>query len=323
MRVTRRRAWIAGLGGVALVLIVVSLGLAIHNRHGRVFVRAGGGDATNNPALSTIADTTTVAESTTIGATTTIAQTPTATGTTTITQRSQRNAAPSPAGSPWRVSPTIGLTNLAPVTITATGIPSASYYVGQCPAGQTPGLNECVLNNVVTVSDGTMSSTVHVFWWLDNGQIDCGIAPGACVVGVMNARTTAITASFAISFDPARRPQITVTPDQSLTDGQSVVVHGVDVGEGNVQVEECLLPQWASCTGVETKSQPDGTFATAMTVYRRLQWDGHGPGSGTCGIDGDCVLEVWITPKDLDSYRIWINPNQPVTLHFAPATPST
>jgi len=318
-----RRAWIAGLSGVALVLIVASLGLVIHNRHGRTFVRTGSKGSTTTAQASSIADTTTVEESTTLGATTPIAHTPPAAGTTTIAQRSPANAPPTPAGSPWRAGPTTGLTNLAPVTITATGIPSASYYVGQCPAGQTPSLNACVLNHVVTVSDGTLFSTVHVFWWLENGQIDCGSAAGACVVGVVDARSAAIVASFALSFDPARRPQITVTPDQSLIDGQSIVVHGVDVGEGTLQVEECLVPQWASCRGVEANSEPDGSFSTAMTVSRLLQWDGHGPGSGTCGIDGDCVLEVWITPKDLDSYRIWLNPTQPVALHFAPATPST
>jgi hypothetical protein len=242
------------------------------------------------------------------------------------TQLPQESAPTTGPSSPWHISATSGLTNLAPVTFNATGIPPGNYAVGQCPAGQTPSLTTCAANgrpNFVTVTDGTLSSTVHVFWWLSNGRVDCGSAPGACVVGVanQNPRSGFAPVSFPISFDLARRPKITVTPDNSLSDGQSVVVSGADVGEGTVQIEECLVPQWASCTYLEARSQPDGTFRTTMTVHRQLQWGGHGAGSGTCGVDGDCAVEVWVTPKGLDSYRIWINPDQPVGLRFAPAPP--
>jgi hypothetical protein len=182
-----------------------------------------------------------------------------------------------------------------------------------------------VLNDVVTVSNGTLSSTVHAFWWLEDGRIDCGRAPGTCVVGVTDARTGATVVSFPIAFDPARHPSITVTPDAALMENQSVVVHGVDLGEGTMQIRECVVPLWASCTGVDVQTQPDGTFTIPITVDRRLQWLAHGSyaESATCGVDGDCVIEAWMTPTDLGTYRISINPDQPVTLDFVPATPST
>jgi hypothetical protein len=233
------------------------------------------------------------------------------------------NGPTTPRSAPWLISATSELTNLAPVTISATGIASGSYYVGQCPAGQTPNLNTCALNDVVTVSDGTMTSTVHVLWWLQNGQIDCGSAPGACVVGVVNAQTAATVVSFPIAFDPTRHPTISVTPNDSLVDGQSVVVAGADLGAGTMQIEECLLPQWGFCTAIDAQTQPDGTFSIPMTVHRQLQWGGHGAGSATCGIDGNCVVEVWMTPTNLSNQRIWINPNQPVALTFAPPTTTT
>jgi hypothetical protein len=208
------------------------------------------------------------------------------------------------------------------VTITATGIAPDNYYVGQCPAGEAPSFDHCVMYHGITVTDGTLTSTLHAFWWLNGGDIDCGSAPGACIVGAMNGRTGAIVASFPISFDPARRPTITVTPKDSLKDRQTVVVRGVNIGEGRVQVGECLLPGQPACTLTKLASRPDGSFTATITVSRVIDWFGRGgPVSSTCGIDGDCVVEVFVTPNDLDSLPIWINRDHPVALHFAPGPP--
>ena len=296
--------------GCAVVAVLIASSVALVNR--------GGGDAVqvrgaSRPALAD-ATPTTAEQSTTTVAPTTIS---------TPDRQLPPGTVPTAPVSPWQVSPTTGLVNLAPVTMTATGLAPGTYYAGQCPAGEAPSLDSCVLNQVVTVTgDGALSGTVHVFWWLRGGRIDCGRAPGACAVGVMNARTAVTVASFPISFDTTRPPVITVTPHDSLRDGQSVSVHGVDIGEGTVQIEECLLPLWG-CTYAHLSSGPDGTFTTAITVSRSIEWYGRaGPESGVCGVDGDCVIEVYIVPKGFDSKQIWINPDQPVALEFAPV-PST
>jgi hypothetical protein len=320
MRVVTRRRWLGltALGGVAAVIVVATFLFARHNGRGRVVVAASRADSATIAGSPQDKTTTMSAEATTIRETTTVGGTGIA-ARTTNSPFSRRNTSATRPSSPWHVSATTGLTNLAPVTISAIGIASGSYDVGQCPTGQAPNLNTCVLDNVVTVSDGTMNSTVHVFWWLQNGRIDCGSAPGTCVVGVANAVTGATVVNFPIAFDPSRHPTITVTPATSLVDGQSVVVHGVYLGEGTMQIEQCLLPEWASCTGVDVPTQPDGTFTISITVHRQLQWLAHGSyaESSTCDVDGTCVIEAWMTPADLSSYGISINPNQPVALNFA------
>ena len=237
-------------------------------------------------------------------------------------------AAPTTSGPAWEVSRTSGLANLDPVTIHATGMPQAGYAVGQCPPGASPpDFKGCQLTGDPSVAypvNGEFTSTVRVERWMLDGTVDCGRAPGTCVVGFMNTNSGSGFApvSFPISFDPTRRPQITVTPDDALADGQSVVVSGVGVGEGAVQIEQCLLPAWASCTSLAVQSRADGTFSTPMTVRRTLTWGGHGAGSGTCGVGGTCVVHVWITPKGWNSL-LWLNPDQPVVLNFAPVPATT
>jgi hypothetical protein len=308
----RRRPWSAALAGLTVaVLVAGTVSVLIGDRESRDFVQ------TRRNARSALADSTpeTSEPSTSEPSTSTVAPT------TPQTPDSQPAPVPAPTAppSPWQVSATSGLTNLAPVIITATGIPSETYYVGQCPAGVTPSLDACVLHDVVTVTDGTLTSTVRVFWWMQGGNVDCGSAPGICVVGVMQARGAVTVASFPISFDPARRPTITVTPGESLTDGQTVVVRGVNIGEGSVVVEECVSDSPA-CIVVQASSGADGTFTAELTVNRLIEWFGRGgPTSSVCGVEGDCVVEVWLTPKGLDSKQILINPGRPVPLRFAPA----
>jgi len=47
-------------------------------------------------------------------------------------------------------------------------------------------------------------------------------------------------------------------------------------------------------------------------------WCQHAEGDGVCrnalptAPSGDCAIEVRVTPKGFDSYRIWIDPDQPV-----------
>jgi hypothetical protein len=229
---------------------------------------------------------------------------------------------PTPA-SQWQVSATSALTNLAAVTITATGLPPGRYYVGQCPTGVAPTINSCVLQHTVTVTDdGTFTSTVDVFWRI--GGTDCSSAQGACLVGVMDARSAVVVASYPIAFDLSRAPTISVSPRDSLTDGESVSVHGVDVGEGQVDIEECLLPFWDSCNDHETSSGPDGSFTTVIPLNRSIDWYSRsGPIAATCG-DSNCGIIAFVTPNGLGK-SIPINLDRPVTLKFTlqPTTTTT
>ena len=220
------------------------------------------------------------------------------------------------------MSATSGLTNLAPVTMSATGLPSDTYYVGQCPAGVTPSITACVSSHVITVTDGTLASTVRVLWWLPH-DVDCGAADGACVVGVFSPRTGVTMASYPISFDATRRPTITVTPTDALTDGQSVTVRGANIGEGRVQIEECVPPRSSACVSVELAVGPSGAFTTPMTVRRVIDWYSRsGPATSVCGIDGDCAIDVTFLPNGFESQRMWITAHRSVVLHFAPVPPA-
>jgi hypothetical protein len=299
------------VGVVAAVLVAATITVVIRDRDGSDFVQVL---RRSRPTLENSTSQTS-APSTSMSSTSTTVPTPETMG-----SQDTPETAPTTAASPWQVSATSGLTNLAPVTITGTGIPSESYDVGQCPANEAPSLDACVLNHVVTVTDGTLTSTVQAFWWLKNGRVDCGSAPGACVVGVMNARTAETVASFPISFDTARRPTISVTPASSLIDGQTMVIRADNIGAGSVNIGECILAGYMSCTDVDLPSNPDGSYTASLTVVRMFEWLSRGgPASGICEVDYDCVVRVSVTPPGLPSYPILIDPDQPITLHFAPA----
>jgi hypothetical protein len=317
----RRRRVAVVVVGLTVAAVVVAVALVAGNRHDR-----GDSVQVRSPATTSVVDPgteTSEPPATDVAS----SSTSTPTGATSDTTAPPA-AAPTKPGPAWEVSRTSGLASLDPVTIHATGMPQAGYAVGQCPPGAgPPDFRGCQLTGDPSVAypvNGEFTSTVLVERWMLDGTVDCGRAPGTCVVGFMNLNPGAHFApvAFPISFDPARRPQITVTPDDALADGQSVVVSGVGVGEGTVEIEECLLPAWASCTSLEAQSRADGTFSTSMIVHRTLTWGGHGAGSGTCGVGGTCVVHVWITPKGWNSL-LWLNPDQPVVLNFAPVPTTT
>jgi hypothetical protein len=238
---------------------------------------------------------------------------------------------PSGAGS-WQASPTTGLANFDDVTITADGLPAGSYDVAQCPAAAARAGDEskCLLNTIVNVTDGRLTARVRAFWWMASGQIDCGAAPGTCLVGVQNTspKSPFVPVTFDLSFDPAKRPRIEVAPTTDLTDGQQIEVRGINVGAGSVSFSECLQDQWATCQYAAATAGADRNFTTTFPVQRVLHWGFHGNVDQTseCGVDGPCVIEVWVTPNgfenfDTSVYRVWIEPTHPVALAFAPAPP--
>jgi hypothetical protein len=126
---------------------------------------------------------------------------------------------------------------------------------------------------------------------------------------------------FPITFDTARPPRIIVSPTEGLTDGQTIEIRGVDVGEGVVEVQQCLLLSWSACRHRAVRGEPDGTFRLSLTLERHFTWAGHSSGSGSCSVEADCVIVVWV--KGSDSRDVaWDNADAPIVLHFAPLPPS-
>jgi hypothetical protein len=124
---------------------------------------------------------------------------------------------------------------------------------------------------------------------------------------------------FPITFDAARPPRVTVSPVDGLTDGQTVEVRGFDLGEADAYVGQCMTLSWASCEQVRVRTEPDGTFRTSLRVRRNYTWGGHGPGSGACDVDGDCILTVAVYDTAFaGTATTWDNFLTPIVLHFAP-----
>ncbi len=221
---------------------------------------------------------------------------------------------------PWSAEPTTGLVNLQAVTITAHDLPNGNYIVGQCPSDVgVPDLNRCVTTgrpNYITVIDGNLRSTVHVYRQLHD--FDCASAPGACAVGFVDGRPDSDFApvGFPISFDPERPPRITVSPSDNLREGQSVVVRGVDVGRGAVEVAECAGDR-PGCSYHRVQSGADGSFEVSFPVERTFVWGGHGSGSWSCDVEAACVILVSVARDGLGG-TAWDNFAAPVVLHFAP-----
>jgi hypothetical protein len=313
MRVPRRRLIMLGIVAATLVSASgVALTRGAHEPLHAVDVRSASPESTVDPST----DASTTAAASTSPATTT-----------SIPALVPGTVAAAPPPPPWQASPTTGLTNLAPVTITAHDLPYGLYIVGQCPVTvQVPDQLHCSINgrpNFITVDDGMLRSTAYVYRWVGQTHFDCASAPGACAVGFIRSvpATGFAPVGFPISFDTTRPPRITVSPADHLTDGQAIEVRGVDVGQGIVEVDECLTLSWSGCEHAAVRSQPDGTFRLSLTVERDFTWGGHGPGSGSCDVDSDCVIVVWVRQTD-SSDVTWSNTADPVVVHFAPGAPS-
>jgi hypothetical protein len=316
----RQRRAIAVVAAAAVVVIAAGGGvLAARDGAGNDTLRTRGTGSETTLAPSTSAPSTSTSTTTS----TTIATTP---GT---------NATVPPAGGgpSWQAAPTTGIGNFTDVTITATGIPNGTYDVGQCPKDlpDGPTLSSCLLHAVINVSDGNLTANVRAFWWMNSGRVDCGAAPGTCVVGFMSGdpRSTFTPVSFDLVFDPALRPRIEVTPSTGLADGQQIEVRGFNIGAGSVSFAECLGDQWGSCAYASATAGADGNFVATYSVQRVLYRSYHGTleEAGECGVDGGCVITAFVTPAGFEdrasNFREFIEPNGPVAIAFSPAPPPT
>jgi hypothetical protein len=156
-------------------------------------------------------------------------------------------------------------------------------------------------------------------------HFDCASAPGACAVGFMDndPHSDFAPVGFPISFDPARPPSITVSPTAGLVAGQTIRVHGENLGEGRVEVDECLTLTWAACSFHEVTSAPDGSLDVSFPAQRDFTWGGHVSGSGSCDVDSACIIVVWVRSPTPDDDVTWSNWATPIVIHFATPPPST
>jgi LPXTG-motif cell wall-anchored protein len=147
-------------------------------------------------------------------------------------------AAARQAGPTVSVDPDADLVDGTRVTIDVAGMdPHASVYAVQCTAGADDLFEHCAFSDVAFgETDGaghaTMSLKVDALLTLGNGTHEVDCRPSTCAIGLVG-ETLDLAATAPVHFDPdaplAPPPILTVTPDQELTDLQTVEVSGSGV----------------------------------------------------------------------------------------------
>lgn len=189
-------------------------------------------------------------------------------------------------------------------TVTAAGtdfLPGTVLVFGQCRPGQVT-VDDCVVHPAFAEveGDGAFSAEVQLeAIFFDVGDaVDCRVE--ACEL-VVASFVGGIQARAAIAFDldrPLRPPPtLTVTPDQGLTDAQTVTVTGAGFSQGvQVVVLECgalgeALDDCAVFAAAAPFATPvDGAFEVSVTVHRRF--DRFSAGAHDCDLD-PCVIRAF------------------------------
>ncbi len=200
------------------------------------------------------------------------------------------------------VTPDEGLTDGQTVTVVGTGfLPGTTMFFAQCRTGQVT-VDGCVVHQTYAEIDGAGAFSAELplvaTFFHPDGTVDCraeacGLAVATFFGGVPARGTTA--------FDPdgplAPPPTLTVTPDEGLTDGQTVTVTGTGFTDGGtVVVLECgdlgqVLDDCAVFAAAPPIATPtDGTFEVSVTVHRRF--DRFSAGDHDCDLD-PCVIRAF------------------------------
>ncbi|HET6833188.1 MAG TPA: neocarzinostatin apoprotein domain-containing protein, partial [Acidimicrobiales bacterium] len=147
----------------------------------------------------------------------------------------QAPAAAQQAGPTVTVEPAVDLVDGTRVTIDVSGMqPHASVYVTQCTADADDVFEHCAFSDLAFGdTDGSgharLSLKVDALLALGDGTqgIDC--RPSACAIGVISEQL-GLAAAAPLHFDSdaplAPPPTLTVTPDDGLTDLQTVEIRG-------------------------------------------------------------------------------------------------
>src|SRR5918996_4829730 len=182
------------------------------------------------------------------------------------------------------VTPAVDLVHGQVVTVTGSGFtPNASIGMAQCDATGTD-TSDCDLSNVAyTTADAaggwSTSFTVRRVIHTSSATIDCGAAPGTCVISASNlANIGGEDALAPISFDPSVPPPpppvVGVAPSTDLVHGQVVTVTGSGfTPNASIGMAQC------DATGTDTSdcdlsnvayttADAAGGWSTSFTVRR-------------------------------------------------------
>ena len=211
------------------------------------------------------------------------------------------------------VTPSTGLVDRQPVTVSGTGLsPSGPLVVEQCPTG-TALTNGCSAStSVYTGTDPAgsfaISTTVHRLLRDPLGTIiDCAVS-NACEIAVIDVDAhAAVTAP--LQFDPGVTPigpTVVVAPDTDLVEGQTVTVVGIDfpfvpypAPPVDILVQQCPTAATGP-TGCTPGPSPAGAvttdlaggFTTSITVTHVLTTP---TGDVDCAVAEACEIRVGYT----------------------------
>ncbi len=217
------------------------------------------------------------------------------------------------------VDRTEGLLDGQELLVTGTGfVPDEVAYLTQCPIGGSNGIGSCYGDNQVGAiqvdGEGNFAITVPALRVVqaNGGDIDCFTSAYRCLLIVQAAR---IANTVPLLYDGAamlpRDPELTVTPNENLVDGQTISLELFDLPvEGSVTVEQCVDqgPLGESCSGAVDATVLVG-FTMADVVVARLI-------TNADGADVDCAdpartCYVKVSSPGLEPVRI--------PIHFASA----
>ena len=217
------------------------------------------------------------------------------------------------------VTPDVGLVSRQSVTIAGSNFaPDTFVQISECPAG-VPGTGPCnFFGSPAAHTDGTGAFTatfnvargINSFFSFPAGVVDCGDAPGACVINA-TSYDNGDSASAPIAFDasvPVPVPAVTVTPSLDLAERQVVAVDasGFQAGE-SVYVEEC--PAGAVICGntfppqTQTQADANGEVHTTLRVRRELP-GGFSPPANCAAAVGTCVIRVASLEEPLSAAEV-------------------
>lgn len=198
------------------------------------------------------------------------------------------------------ISPSVGLTNNQEVTITGTGFApnQASLVALECveTATSIAGCNTTALDPITVSATGQVTSTFYVATGpIGNGTCGTSAADATCLISIGSTATNSVVAYASINF--ATGPGVAASPSTNLANGASVSITGSDFAPGDsVYAVECLetATTEAGCdTGTATPITVSSTGTLPSTSFKVVTG---AVGNGTCGTSAtnydDCIIEV-------------------------------
>jgi predicted esterase len=217
-------------------------------------------------------------------------------------------AAPQQAGPTISVDPDADLVDGTPVTVDVSGVGAhAPVYAVQCTAGADDVFEHCAFSDLVFgETDGAghaaLSLKVDAVLTLGDGTHEVDCRPSACAIGVVG-ESFDLVAMATLHFDPgaplAPPPTLTVTPDEELTDLQTVEVSGSGlVWSDFARVAQCATAplnvfdcDFDSVLDVDTRDS--GSFTADFRVSAVIATENRD--AVDCRSPGACVLAVMST----------------------------